>query len=130
MSAIYRERETGRPDFEATVPARRPTSRMAGIFDNTAGYSSGIALVNPNSVAIRLGVILRNTNGIALRTAAFNLGPMAHTSFFINQMWPETANVAGRIVIEAVEVATGNEATFVPLGLRFAPGGAFTTLTY
>jgi len=39
--------EPGRPDFEASVPARQPTTPMAAVFDNRSGYSTGMAIANP-----------------------------------------------------------------------------------
>jgi len=51
-------------------------------------------------------------------------------AFFLNSVWSQSANIVGRIEIEAINAVTGAEATFAPIGLRFAPGGAFTTLPY
>jgi hypothetical protein len=130
VSAIFRERVSGRPDFEAAVPARDATARIATVYDNRAGYSTGMALANPNSRAIRLNVSLRNSSGAVLRTASLNVAAFGHTAFFIDDTWTQTANNFGRIEIEAVDQATGEGRTFVPIGLRFSPGGAFTTLPY
>ena len=128
--AIYRERTIGRPDFEASVPSREATQRMAGVFDNRNGFATGIALSNPGTASIRLNIILRNSLGNTLGTRSLTLSPKGHAAFFLSPAWPETANLLGRIEIEAVDAATGADALFVPIGLRFSPGGAFTTIPY
>ena len=128
--AIYRERVTGRPDFEASVPARPAVQKITGVFDNRAGFSSGLAVANPGTRAINLNFVLRNSAGTVVRTATLPLVAKGHSAFFINSAYPETANLLGRIEIEAVDSLTGVDALFVPLGLRFSPTGSFTSIPY
>ncbi|MGJ5818611.1 hypothetical protein [Paludibaculum fermentans] len=125
---IFRSVVTGRLDLEATVLARELTTETVAPYDNVA-FTTGLAAVNPGTTPLTLTFIFHGTAGGILATSTLPLGPNAHTSFAIPTKFPLVAERNGLVEIRATDAA-GNPANFVPLGLRFTPGGAFTTLPY
>lgn len=125
---IFRSAVTGRLDLEATVLARELTTETVAPHDNVA-FTTGLAAVNPGTTPLTLTFVFRGTAGGILSTTTLPLGPNAHLSFAIPAKFPQVADRNGLVEIRATDAA-GNPANFVPLGLRFSPGGAFTTLPY
>ena len=129
VSAVFRQRAPGRPDFEAAVPARVPSTRVWGPFDNEAGFSTGLALVNPGNNRLLLSLSFRDAQGVGLLTTTVILNAQNHTSFSLPDRFPDLAGRQGSVEIVG-RTDAGTPAEFVALGLRFNPGGAFTTLPY
>lgn len=127
-TVIFRSAVTGRLDLEATVLARELTTETVAPYDNVA-FTTGLAAVNPGPTPLTLTFVFHGTAGGILATATLPLGPNAHLSFAIPARFPQVADRNGLVEIRATDAA-GNPANFVPLGLRFSPGGAFTTLPY
>ncbi len=127
-TVIFRSAVAGRLDLEATVLARELTTEMVAPYDN-AGFTTGMAVVNPGTAPLTLAFVFHGSAGGILSTASLPLGPNAHVSFAIPAKFPLVAERSGLVEIRATDAA-GNPANFVPLGLRFTPGGAFTALPY
>jgi len=121
--ATFRQRVAGRPDFEAVVPfSPANETRLVMPFDNRAGFSTGIAWLNPDpSNAAPVQVTILRPDATLLGTEAFNIGPGAKLVFSMPARYPQAAGQQGRILVET----TGR--LFSALGLRFNPGGAFTS---
>jgi hypothetical protein len=114
----------GRPDFEATVSASTSVD-FAGIlpFDNTRGYATSVALLNPAFIAVsNVPVTIFDEAGIVLAQDTIRLAPGNKIAFATATRWPQTANKRGAIHFDGALQA------FTIMGLRFHPGGAFTTI--
>ncbi|MBS1824851.1 MAG: hypothetical protein JST93_05995 [Acidobacteria bacterium] len=120
---VFRQRVTGRPDQEAGVSVTTSTSRFVLPFDNTQGFVSSMALVNTNaSLSRAVNATPREEAGNTLLGDSVNLPSRGHTAFEMAQRFPSMAGRRG----SAEFVSAG--ADFTALGLRFNPGGAFTSL--
>lgn len=120
---VFRQRVAGRPDQEAGVSVTTPTSRFVLPFDNTQGFVSSMALVNTNSTLSRaVSATPREEAGNTLAGDSVNLPARGHTAFEMAQRFPAMAARRG----SAEFVSAGTD--FSALGLRFNPGGAFTSL--
>jgi len=119
--AVFRQRVAGRADQEATVLLTRPSDRFLMAFDNTAGYTTGMTLVNTNATPLSgVTIRFRDEGGNILSTTTASLNPRGHSAFVLTDVLPATANRRG--LIEVIGTAmTG-------LGLRFTAAGSFTTL--
>lgn len=60
---IFRQRIPGRPDFEASVPLTRGERNFTIPFDNRSSFSTGIALVNLDTVQQTISVVVRTALG-------------------------------------------------------------------
>lgn len=125
-SVLFRSRVSGRPDFESGVPGILPGNKFKLSFDNTNGYSSGLALQNLDSLSNLLNVTIYDENGAKLFdrnfTGLLELAPNDRLIFAMADRWAFTAGKKGTIVFE-------NFRPFAAMGLLFNPGGAFTALT-
>ncbi|MDX2179423.1 MAG: hypothetical protein SFV18_07515 [Bryobacteraceae bacterium] len=125
--AVFRQRVTGRPDFEAGVPLTGLFDRRFVLqFDNTQGYVTSVALAagvtSVSTTSTAVSVTVRDENGNTLATHALSLPAFGHTAFALSDRFPSTANRRGSIVF------TSSTDSLSALGLRFTPGGAFTTM--
>jgi hypothetical protein len=120
---VFRQRVEGRPDQEAAVSATVPSNHFVLPFDNTQSFVSSMALVNTNSTQSRaIAAAPRNEDGSALLGDSVNLPPLGHNAFVMAERFPSMAGVRGSVDF------TSPSADFSALGLRFNPGGAFTSL--
>ncbi len=95
--AIFRQRVSGIPDQEATIPiVNQFSGHFVLLFDNTA-FITGIAIANPTSSSVSIPVFIRNEAGTIIDQKFIALGPLAHTAFAVPSMWPSTAGIAGGI---------------------------------
>jgi hypothetical protein len=121
--AIFRQRIAGRPDFEAVVPITPfNETRFVLPFDNRGNYSTGIALLNPdpnNPISVQLAV--HAEDGRLIRQDFFILPQGNKLVFSMPVRYADTNNQHGRINVST------NGAALSALGLRFNPGGAFTS---
>lgn len=121
--AIFRQRVPGRPDFEATVTATTVEDGGAMPFDNTGGYVTGIAVINPGLDATPIPVEVRDEAGNMLVSEMLQLQPGGGKLLdVVTNKWPATANKRGTI-----SFPVGLHEMSI-LGFRFNPTGAFTTL--
>ena len=120
--AVFRQRVPGRPDFEAVVPlVSEFDKRFVLLYDNSGGFATSMAIANPSLDQIDVGVTIRDEDAGVLATDRISLGVLMHQAFALAAKWPVTANRRGIIEFRS----TGWGASV--LGLRFNPGGAFTS---
>lgn len=122
--AVFRQRVPGRPDFEAVTPlADSHSSRSFLAFDNTNGFSTGIALVNPSSFSTSVVTVnVRTENGERVLLDQITLPKLSKDVFSLPARFPVTDGKKGTIEF------TSSPGQFSVLGLRFNPGGAFTSI--
>jgi len=120
---IFRQRVSGRPDFEAVVPFSPVNeNKLVMPFDNRNGFSTGIAWLNPDfGFPAPLEVIIRDASGNLLRQDMFTLLGGAKLVFSMPDRYPEANLRHGRIQLSTPA------RLFSALGLRFNPTGAFTS---
>jgi hypothetical protein len=120
--AVFRQRVPGRPDFEAVVPlVSEFDKRFVLLYDNIGGFTTSMAIANPSLDNIDVDVTVRDEDANVLATGRISLGVLMHQAFTLTSRWPATANRRGIIEFRS----TGWGASV--LGLRFSPGGAFTS---
>jgi len=93
-------------------------------FDDTAGYTTGIALVNWSSQPAIIGATIRDEGGSQIDLQAVTLPAMGHTSFNIPDRFPAAAGRRGVIELQN----TAGRAVVTGVGLRFSPNGTFTSV--
>ncbi len=122
-AAIFRQRVPGRPDFEAVVPVSAlDDSKLSFPFDNSAGFVTGIALINANSSANSMLLVIRDEEGRIIGQDVFTLAGRNKSVFVVTEKYPQTAGKRGSIEVSAPMGGLGG------LGLRFNPNGSFTSM--
>jgi len=122
--AIFRQRGQDGRDAEGTAPLE--SSRASSLvlpFDNTAGFATGVALVNSATEAVIINATIRDDNGAQIGLQAVALPAMGHTSFAVADRFSVTNSRRG--IIELQNTAGG---AITGLGLRFSPFGSFTSV--
>jgi hypothetical protein len=113
----------GRPELEAVVPIGSIADKnFVLIYDNAVGFSTGVALANPDpddptTVTLRF----RDEGGSTYATETITLGPWQHIAFSMPDRYPVTKNRRGTVFV------SGSGDMLSGLGLRFNPSGAFTS---
>jgi hypothetical protein len=120
---VFRQSVPGRPDFEAVVPLTSLFEKQAVlIYDNTGGFSTGLALVNghpQNSLTVTAE--FRDEAGARYATETITLPPKGQTAFSMPARYSATQGRRGTVLLRS------NSDVLSVLGLRFNPGGAFTS---
>jgi hypothetical protein len=121
--AVFRYRHAGQNDYEAVVPLSSTFGhRTVMPFDNSNGFQTGVAVMNPNEFAsITVQVRVRDENGTSAESYSINLPPLGHTAVVLSSGYPGTANRRGTLML------TSSDSSFGVLGLRFNPSGPFTS---
>ena len=110
---------------EAVVPVeiRNPNAFVLP-FDNTNGYSTGVAIANMTNQTVNVPVVLRDSTGASLGTvAAIPLTPNQHEAFILASNYAAVANIHGTLELDT---PAGGQIT--ALGIRAAPSGTITTV--
>ncbi len=112
----------GGPDSEATVQILPGFGeRFVFPFDNTIGFSTGLALLNRSQSQNYLATVtLRDESGQRLATDYLQLNASTDLTFVLSDRFPATQNVRGSIEISGPEMSA--------LGLMFNPLGSFTSM--
>ena len=121
---VFRQRVTGRPDFEASVGlARNDETRFWIPFDNTQGYSTSMAITNPSMTDLA-EVQLRfwDLDGREILTRELRLGPGTTVAFSLTEQYPELNGRVGQARAET------SDDRLSAIALRFNSSGAFTTV--
>jgi hypothetical protein len=93
-------------------------------FDNTSGFSTGLALANVSTQPANIPVITRDATGVVLSTTeTISLPAMGHTSFDLATQFEATARLRGTL-----ELDTPPGGQISVLGLSFNPASAFTSV--
>jgi hypothetical protein len=126
VSSRFRQALPGQPVLEAAVPVRVPAGRMVADFNNSGGFSTGIAISNPSTATITVNFLFRDESGVVRSSKQVALLPNNHSAFFLGSEFPELQGMKG-----SLEVTTANPFhEFAAIGLLFTPSGTFTTLPY
>ncbi|HEY3739908.1 MAG TPA: DUF3500 domain-containing protein [Bryobacteraceae bacterium] len=123
-TAIFRLQVSGRADSEGSAPVTAPTSeRLLLPFDNSQGYTTAAALVNPDSTqSATVQAVFYDESGNTLSTNTITLPAHGQTAFALADLVPATANTRGLADFSSSTVAlTG-------IGLRFSPTNTFTSV--
>ena len=110
---------------EAVVPLEtRNAAKYILAFDNTGGLVTGVAIANSSpTVSFNGLVIVRDDKGAQIGAPSIGYGPLAHGSFVLNDMVPETAGKRGTLEFD---VPDGGQISL--LEMRFTPTSLFTTV--
>jgi len=124
--AIYRYAPTGQ-EVSVNAESELSTSLILA-FDNTKGYSYGVALVNADEntcgfMADQGTVSIKDQTGVEFAAGTFDLPSCGHTAFMLAAQFPETANRAGTITFTLT-----SGMTLSGLGLRASPTGSLTSI--
>jgi len=120
--AVFRQRVTGRSDQEAAVSLTATGGRFILPFDNTDNFVTSMALVNSSAtLGSTISVIIRDEAGVQIGTDSITLNGRGHTAFTLTDRFNVSRNRRG-----TAEFSSSN-AQITGLGLRFNPGGAFTS---
>jgi len=107
---------------EAGVPAAIPLGRQAIFVDTTNGFHTGVAIANPNTASLEVHFELLNTTGQMISSQVRTLPPLQHIAMFVDQLFPGTPPMIGRLQFYCTN-------PMVSVALRFSPSYAlFTTL--
>jgi len=111
---------------EAVVPmATRSTASMVLPFDNSNGFSTGVALVNESETSsANVLLTFRNVDGQPLHTDMLSLALRGHRSFSIPETYPNLAGFIG-----SVELKNLSGGAISGLGLRFSQSGSITSIS-
>ncbi len=123
-SVTFRQRVSGRPDFESSVSLTRDVETPAYMpFDNTLSYATTLAITNPSSSDnTTLQLRFWDPNGSEIITRTIQLSAGTTVSFSIPERYPELAGRAGQLRIQ------GSGSRLSTLALRFNPSGPFSTV--
>ena len=113
---------------EASVPIETRVLDQAGqgfslIFDNTGGFTTGVALSNPGTQASAIPVIIHDEDGNLLQSTTLNLPANGHTSFMLPTLYPVTNGIRG-----SIEFVNPSGASISVIGLRAGPNSTLTTV--
>ena len=126
--AVFRQK-IGDTENEAVVPLEsRDPQAFVLWFDNTAGYSTGVAIANTAPQAATIGVVIRDDTGRVLLDTSLPLSARGHTSFSLATQYAVTAGTRGTVEFRKPPSGVGPVPQISVLGLRFNPRGSFTTV--
>jgi hypothetical protein len=121
---IFRQRFPWRTqDFEAVTPfSSQFDDDFILPFDNTAGYTTSLAICNPSSYSDEtVTVAFYDDAGNRFHLDQFTLRPYEHAGLQTDKRWPETINKRGTAVFQVSPWGAP------VLGLRFNSTGPFTS---
>ena len=109
---------------EAVVPLETRNAASYWLaFDNTNGYSSGLAVSNTSAQTVNVQVLIRDGSGAVVKTRSLTLASGGHTAFSLTTSYPETANLIGTL-----QFTTPLAGQISVLGIRVNPQGSFTSM--
>jgi hypothetical protein len=125
-TAVFRQTVPNAPASEgavAIVSGASSIRRMVIPFDNTQGFSTGIAIVNSDAArSANVMATFRDENGSNLLSAPIPLASHGQIPFAVKTRYPALSNARG-----SVEFSDASVELF-GLGLRFSPLNTFTSL--
>jgi hypothetical protein len=107
--ATFRAVVPGRPDYEALVVSEGIVSRAVVPFDNSNGFGTAVAVVNPyRTDPLELDIEIYGSDGQLVAKYRERLERGGHAAFQTAEKWPATA---GRDGIIRIRRATGSVTT-------------------
>jgi hypothetical protein len=121
--AVFRSHVAGDKDSEAVVPIdSKFDHRFVLVFDNTNGFVTGAAIVNPSAnESVFVTATFRDELGQQFDQQSFSMLPLTHSSFAFTTRFPQTANKKGTVEFFTASLSLAG------VGLRFSPFGPFTS---
>ncbi len=111
-------------DQDAIVPLEtRVADSYLLAYDSTNGIATGVAVANLAPLSATVPVIIRDDTGLTIGTGSLTIPASGHTSFVLSDKFPATVNTTG-----TVEFQTPLDRRISVIGIRFPPGGRFTTI--
>jgi sugar lactone lactonase YvrE len=110
---------------EGTAPlqsAQVSSSKITVPYDNTANYTTGVAIANLSNSTVTITATIWDQGGSQIGTQSFTLLANGHSAFNVATQWTVTGNKQGIIIFQS----SGGGLT--GLGLRFSPFGTFTSV--
>jgi hypothetical protein len=124
--AIFTQRIPDRPDQDGTAPGGASAERILVPFDNTGGFLTSVALVNPTGQVEPVSVNIQLETGEVSQTS-ISLPAQGHTAFALSTQIPATAGHRGLAEFYSTTTRGIIGSSLSMLALRFNPTGAFTT---
>jgi hypothetical protein len=120
----FRQRVSGRPDFESSVTVTRDDEpRVYLPFDNALGYATTLAITNPpTSDNTTLQLRFWDASGREIITREIQLSASVSTAFSLPERYPELIGRSGQLRIQ------GSGSRLATIAFRFNPSGAFSTV--
>src|SRR5439155_6425429 len=84
-SAIFQTFSGGRITSEAGVASSPRAPHFTAYVASLESAESGIAICNPNSIAVTVTLKLRNSAGVVVAQTSINLPPLGHVPRFFTQ---------------------------------------------
>jgi len=100
-------------------------------YDNTGGYSYGVALADSTTFTYSgesndtVTVTFKDQSGNMTGTSSFQMIPGSHTSFVLTDKWPNLTNTKGTVLFL---MQSSIVATLAGIGIRSTPWLAFTSV--
>jgi hypothetical protein len=117
---VFTIRVPGHQDQDGTAPIGASASRLLVPYDDSNGFVTGIAVVNPTSSAQTISVGFRTTTGGVAMAALPSVPAGGHMSFVLSQQFPVIQGHEGLAEFTSI---TG---TFSMIALRVNPTSSFT----
>lgn len=123
VEAIFKYSPTSSLNSQGTFNAIASSSSIYMPYDNTAGYTTGVAIANTNATnTITVTMTIETDTGSA-SSQSVTLSPHAHTAFVMPTQYPSTAGTRGAIRF------TASTPDITVSGFRYTPSLSFTSLT-
>ena len=111
-------------DQDAIVPLEtRAADSYVLAYDSTKGIATGVAVANLAALPATIPVIIRDDTGLTIGTGSLTIPATGHTAFVLSDKFPATGNTTG-----TVEFQTPQDRRISVIGIRYPPGGRFTTI--
>ncbi len=111
-------------DQEAIVPLEtRAADSYVLAYDSTKGIATGVAVANLAALPATIPVIIRDDTGLTIGTGSLTIPATGHTAFVLSDKFPATVNTTGTVEFQAPQ-----DRRISLIGIRFPPGGRFTTI--
>ncbi len=122
-TAIIGQRLAADAETEAAVALRSDTGKHFLLpFDNTQGFTTAMAVLNPDPADAAVSIIFRDENGQLISNESLTLGANSRQAFSLPIQFPKVVGQRG------VAEFTSNNLELMALGLRFNSRNAFTSI--
>jgi hypothetical protein len=123
VEAIFKYSPTASLNSQGTFNAILSSSSIYMPFDNTAGYTTGVAVANTNATTTLTVTMTIVTDTGSATSAGLTLPPHGHTAFVMPTQYPATNGTRGSIRF------TASTPDITVSGFRYTPSLSFTSLT-
>ena len=122
-NATFRQHLSDSIDAEGVVPVNSGTGRHFLLpFDNTQGFVTSVAVLDPQGVPTTLSIAFRDENGLPISSESIFLNGNSRVAFTLPSQFSRTAGRRG------IAEFTSSASVVGALGLLSNPRGAFTSI--